>query len=311
MDFSQEDFKFLFESDSLLDNVMEKVYSIRPVVIITYGPPGCGKSNVLQRYLSKPPSLDSEESDIWRRFIEMPFHLDSPCVDRFTIDKTFNIVPILHDEILHKIPSYNKYKEEFIKELNEIKSQNIEDYDEVSKRYRKVYDHYKQMVYLITGKQIDSAIANKNNILIETTGRTVGYLSQIIKKFKVNNYYVVLMTPFTSLHNIYTRVISRSKKIGRIMDKGYLTTSYFNSYFNFCEISVRCDESYIIDTESGETIYRKRYQNYKQTYKLNIKHKQLINKMISLLEDDYSGLYEEKINALQKFFEEEIRKHNL
>lgn len=304
----QEDFEFIFDSDSLLDTFFENTYPIRPVAIISYGPPGSGKSSILKRF------LDTGKDVIWRKFIEIS-HRKESCdrsIERFSGSKSLNIVPILHDEILHQIPSYKDKKETFIKKLNEVTSEDISDYNDISKEYQEIYSYYKGMVYLVTGKQIDASISRKHNVILETTGRTTEYLSQLIKKFKGNNYYVVLLCPYTSLQDIYKRVIERSKKIGRIMDKDYLTSTYIKSYHNFIEMSTRCDESYIIDTSDNSIIYEKMYVNYKQRCKLS---KEQEYKLISMVYNITMSLkdenYQKEISELNTFMNNEIEKNRL
>lgn len=274
------DISFLCNSNNIIDKVIKSTYPIRPTAVIVYGAPGSGKSIILTKVLSARSRLTSswdfnidihnKPSDYCSKSMESISLSESAITDKLY---DYNIVPILHDEILSSIPSYKPIQESFIKRINQISSDNIEDYTSIAEEYEKIYNTYKECVYLITSRLIDSCLSNKRNILIETTGNSIDYMEETIKKIKGNGYYVLCLFPFSELDVIYKRIINRAKLCGRIITKRLIDSCYINAIENFFKLSLKCDEVSIIDSSiefnEDTVLYYKKYENYKICVLLN------------------------------------------
>lgn len=203
------DISFLCNSNSIIDKVIKSTYPIRPVAIIVYGSPGSGKSSIMSKIISSHTKLTSS----WDFNIDIrskPSDYCSKAMESISLTESterlydYNIVPILHDEILSSIPSYKPIQKSFIEKINDINSDDIESYTAIAEEYEKIYHTYKECVYLVTSRLIDSCLSNKRNILIETTGNSIDYIEETIKKMKGNCYYVVCLFPFSKLE-LYTK----------------------------------------------------------------------------------------------------------
>ena len=294
-----KDISFLCDTNDIIKKVIESTIPIRPVTVLVYGTSGSGKSQILHDVLKK---YDLDKLTLnWKYLVDnkiKPDKFDVDSIDRISCSESsfsfpppsspshpvqlcsnhkssyyrdYNLVPILHDEILTNIPSYRDSLPNFIEKLQTVSAtHDLSIYDQIATEFDNLYQDYKKYVYLVTSHLIDCCIANKRNILIETTGNNLDYIEETIKKIKGNGYYVVCLYPFIKIETIFQRIIARAKTCGRIIHRKFIIECYRNSLSNFIKLSTRCDECYMIDTEMSFTshpsriIYHKRYENYKK-----------------------------------------------
>lgn len=215
---------------NVTNEILEDKNSSKSQLVILYGPPGSGKTNILSAFESK-------------------------------LNINFS-VKILIDLIIVKTKGYEKVTNEIIDTFNKFKKQasTKEELLKVENLFSVLLNetYFKFRKFPNCGDDISNslyaqAIALDKNIIYEGTGQdsSINWLLRVCENAKKNNYNVTVIFPFIDFDKLKGRVISRFGKIKdnrepRYIDEEKLKKVYEESHANFLKLATSNDIDKVI-----------------------------------------------------------------
>lgn len=187
-----------------------------PIFIITYGPPGSGKTDIVKNL-----------------------------TQRFGIP-TNRLVNVLVDDIVEKIPGY----------MEEMKSTANLDLPghEIQQELTKVYFKYRRSTGdFMSESVLNRAFVGKYHVVWETTGDNIDWALKTIQLARQQGYMVFLVYPFVSEKQLLKRVAKRAKTSDnpRKPDAGRVKKNIITAQKNFITISKYVDKSFVYDNDGN------------------------------------------------------------
>jgi hypothetical protein len=214
--------------DEFISEHSRRLVPVKPLFIISYGPPSSGKSPT-----GKPFKLTMKE-------IKYPLTgLSIKNDDEFCLHN--NILPVNVDNIV------NRFKSKIRPFLTKNTISNMEkDYLNV----RSLSDPY-------SGTLLNYGLTLRYNILWETTGNFTTWMMKEISRVKELGYKTILYYPLVQFNTIIDRIKLRQKKTGQLsVDKNEHYNMMVNAIKNITKIiehkvtlNYGPDEIYIFDNE--------------------------------------------------------------
>jgi len=186
--------------------------------VITYGPPGCGKSSITEKVY--PNHIHINVDNI---LLEIEGFLTQS-----------QIISMMIKQGIHR----NKIEKE-----SEYIYRNYR--DEADRRseflLKRALDECKNIVFETTG-------GSEHAIL---------YLKKIIPEIKNKDYKVKIIFPHAPINIIKERVYVRGEAARRLPSENFIEAAYEYACKNFGDIANICDEVEITDSTNGSILYRK------------------------------------------------------
>ena len=213
-------------------NVFAGKKSVKPVAIITYGVTGSGKGNCLSSYLHN-----------------------------------------------HGSENHNTYEKDSFVEINiDNLVESLDDYRTLVKKSRNNLE--KTDAYFECRKQVDSlssllfqkAIAEKMNVIYETTGNNVDWLRGDLVKLRESGYVIVVVYPFVTWTVLNKRLDQREKNSERKIDRKNLAIGFKNAMDNFTKVLPFVDFAYIYNNNIDGAKYMEPIFEYDGTITHNKKN---------------------------------------
>lgn len=184
-----------------------------PIFIITYGPPGSGKTDIV--------------NDICKKF---------------GITKN-RLVNVLVDEVVEKLPGY----------LNEMKAvaadKGLSD-DEKQAELTKVYFKYRrENGDYLSENILHRAFVGKYNVVWETTGDSIDWALKTIQDARQEGYMILLVYPYVSEEKLLDRVKKRAQSGSnpRKPDSERVKKNILSAQRNFKKLSKYVDAAFVYD----------------------------------------------------------------
>ncbi|MDF1757081.1 MAG: ATP-binding protein [Legionellaceae bacterium] len=211
---SHIDGDYYADTKKIINDQLNERKSLTPQFIITFGPPGSGKSSIVQKFLTKyninPKSVVSVNVD--DIIMQMPcYKFYRAKIKKLTANNSSseirNNLKKNNNEFLNnllKAPSKDDLKKigalELQKELNES-----------------LYFYYRGKLHAndISMEMRELATLKKLNIVWETTGTKVSWTIKVIREMIKQGYHITVLYPFADLQNIIKRVSVRNKTTGQ------------------------------------------------------------------------------------------------
>lgn len=203
--------------DAIVKSFVDNKPSIRPVFMITYGPPASGKSSALNLV----------------------------CEDLGVDPKS--VVGVLIDDVVERTPGYLETSREVWDRYQD------KDDPQLTKELGDVYFDYRKTFGILGETVLNTAIARRNNIAWETTGANIDWTVKTINEAKLQGYLVVLIYPFVFLDDLKKRAVLRSnREHPRRPPESFINMSFENAQNNFKKVLNKVDSAYVYDnTVSG------------------------------------------------------------
>ena len=111
----------------------------------------------------------------------------------------------------------------------------------------KIYFSCREEVDELSSLLFYKAIANKNNLIYETTGSSVKWLKGDLQKLRESGYIIVVIYPFVTWNILNKRLTDRERTSVRKIDRTLLKTNVGNAIKNFFDVIPSSDYAYIYD----------------------------------------------------------------
>lgn len=219
----------------IIDSVFANKDPVQKLFIITMGPPGSGKSQIVDKIL-----------------------------ESFKVKRN-HVIPVLVDDIVEKIPGFQEDYERVA---------NIEDEEKRDKQTEKVYFGYRRIADRLSEDILDRALLESYHIVFETTGGNIDWTLRTIQKVREHGYVVLLVYPFVDGQKLLERIDERAKRYqleGKTPRKPAVERVLKNvkdAQDNFITLSKYVEKSYVYDNngpmEEIGVLWQqdKKYQGY-------------------------------------------------
>jgi len=200
----------------------------KPVFLITYGPPGSGKSYTLSK-------------------VARQYHYDLE----------HNFVKILLDDMIKSMSDYN----EEMSTLNASRTIYMDQDGNLNQTYynlaEEVYFKYRAMVNQMKGMMLEVAYRQKLNIVYETTGmkgkdHPEATIFQHMDEARARGYKIIVVYPHVEIALLNSRLASRNKKQKRVVNPRYIPHFIEKAQVNFLEYLNYADTMYIFDNSEDK-----------------------------------------------------------
>ncbi len=189
---------------------------VRPYFIITYGPPGSGKSSVLDSVL--------KDLGILRK----------------------NVVEVLVDEVIQRSPRY-------LDDVAAIVTQHAESMERERSLTAAYFKYRYSSADAIADGILYRAFIERYDVIWETTGNDVSWILKTINEARREGYAIVVVYPFVTLGQLLSRVMSRASSNPvnpRLPDTAYITANFHNAQRNFETIVGASDMALVYQNET-------------------------------------------------------------
>jgi len=222
----------------------QSAYKGPPLFILKYGPPGSGKSNIIN-------DIIKNKNLILSKFVDL------------------NI-----DNEVYKIPEYQEVAEKcklkyhnlaiklstFMNDNNLTSDQKLaykEDYDNemdnVNKECTNNYVTHRKSADILLDHKLDIAQKSRDHIIFETTGDNIKwYKEKLFPKLKILGYRIILVYPLINKETAIERINKRTLLEGRPVTDENLNRIFINSPNNLSEIVPFVDELLFYDNEIND-----------------------------------------------------------
>ena len=208
------------------DFLPDQAKPVKPIMLVSYGPPGSGKSSLLKKVF---PYFNHDE------------HVCHHQLDSF--------IRINVDDIINRFDEFTNVTSE---QLEMYKHRQIS-FNQMIDSVSNIYFELRPEADTISTDFFMRSILSKYNIIYETTGNNIDWLSKDIKLAKENGYLIYLFYPFVpKLADLQKRAIVRAKKEGRYPGKKFIETSYIKALENFPETVMQSDRSIFFENPLNE-----------------------------------------------------------
>lgn len=191
-----------------------------PIFVITYGPPGCGKSTIAKRIYNEYVIIDVDEIvsslDGFLEESSMICQMISKGVDRKIIERQAYYL-------------YQRFRDTADRKSEELLYSSIA--------------AGKNIVFETTGG----------------SQRAIMYLKGIVQHVRVRKYNVKVIFPHAPISIMNERIYDRGKDTGRLPSEEFIKSSYNYACENFPEVANICDEVLVNDSSGfvSKTIYQR------------------------------------------------------
>lgn len=186
-----------------------------PLFIVTYGPPGSGKSELVRDLLA-----------------------------RFNISER-RVVSVLVDDVVERLPGY-------LDEVRAVASDaSLSDADR-QKELTSVYFKYRRSAGdVLSDAVLHRAFVGRYNIVWETTGDNVDWAVKTVLEAKAQGYAVVMVYPYVSEANLLRRVDARARSGDnpRRPDEKRVRDNVVNAQRNLARMSTVVDRVFVYDND--------------------------------------------------------------
>lgn len=198
-----------------MDSLIKGREPVLPKFIITYGPPGSGKSSMLNH------AVYNNKVDVK------------------------NTVEVNVDSI---ISNFDPYKED----LERVRELMVTNPREARDLAIQIYWKYRQAGNSMSDFILNTALLNRYNVIWETTGNSIQWTIREIERIRRYGYKILLVYPFVDIEELQRRVSERSKRELRFVDPEYIQRVNIAAQRNFMELAKYVDEAYLYNNDVPE-----------------------------------------------------------
>eukprot|EP00466_Bigelowiella_natans_P020164 jgi/Bigna1/86172/estExt_fgenesh1_pg.C_80239 len=195
----------------------------KPIFLVTFGPPGSGKSWILEMVAR-----------------------------HYNYDLEANFIRVLQDDMMKSMSAYNKAMEE----LGDRRSSFIDEKGELKAAFygeaNNIYWKYRNMVIQMKKMLLDIAYKQELNIVYETTGSKRAdnpkqTLFNIMNEARARRYKIVIIYPYVKNETLVDRLNERNKKQNRVLKPSALGNFVGKAQSNFLHYLEYADAGYLYD----------------------------------------------------------------
>jgi predicted ABC-type ATPase len=225
----------------VLDGIVESFFKNKkpfsPYFIVTYGPPGSGKTSIVRRFLQQE-GLKMEQT-IWT----------------------------LVDDVVAALPEFQVKMTELVENAKITSKESkhpVDDLDTLSKneaalnkKKSDLYQKYRPTGDVGSNQIMNRALASRFNIIYETTGASVGWTIGILENAIRHGYRIVVLYPFVPRSTLETRLQHRSSTTLQAQaPSSFIDYAFTNAQNNISQLSHHVDQIIIYnngpETKEGQ-----------------------------------------------------------
>ncbi|GAB5360772.1 hypothetical protein AAMO2058_000656300 [Amorphochlora amoebiformis] len=195
----------------------------RPIFLITYGPPGSGKSWILNKVARQ-----------------------------YNYDLETNFVQILQDDMIKSIGEYQEAMDMLSTERPDYTDKDGNLDEKFYKKADQIYWKYRNMVIQMKKMLLDVAYRQELNIVYETTGsKRASNPSQSLfnhmREARQRGYKIIIVYPYVANHTLMARLDDRNKKQNRVLDPRLAKSFVKKAQSNWYHYLTFADYAYVYD----------------------------------------------------------------